>query len=71
MLLPARTSAPRGAVPNRPTQFMIPWFVGEGSHDSLRGDTETRVDLQRRPHGLFGDGAEEDDHIAFCGMFFP
>jgi hypothetical protein len=72
MPLPARTSAPpRGAVPNWPTQFMIPRFVGEVSHDSLRGDTETRVDLQRRPQGLFGDGAEEDDHIAFCGMFFP
>jgi hypothetical protein len=35
MPLPACTSAPpRGVVPNRLAQFMIPWFFSEGSHDS-------------------------------------
>jgi hypothetical protein len=69
--LPARASAPRGAIPNQMTQFVIPQFIGEERHDSLRGDDETRVDLQQRPQGLFGDGTEEDDHGAFFGMFSP
>jgi hypothetical protein len=39
-------------------QFMIPLFVGEGSHDSLTGDDQTADNLQQRPllHGFFGDG---------------
>jgi hypothetical protein len=62
MPLPARTSAPtRGVAPNRPAHFVIPRFVGEGSHDSQR---------RPLPHGLVGDGIEEDDDGAFCGMFF-
>jgi hypothetical protein len=62
MPLPARTSAPpRGVVPNRPAQFVIPRFVGEGSHGSQR---------RPLPHGLVGDVTEEDDDGAFCGMFF-
>jgi hypothetical protein len=62
MPLPARTSAPpRGVVPNRPAQFMIPRFIGEGSHDSQR---------RPLPNGLVRDGTEEDDDRAFCGMYF-
>jgi hypothetical protein len=33
-------------IPNRPHQFVMLWFVAQGSHESFLGDEEIGVDLQ-------------------------
>jgi hypothetical protein len=68
-------------IPNRHHQFVMLWFVAQGSHESFLGDEEIGVDLQwRRVHlpidfgglmsqGGFVDGSDEDTHDELTGMF--
>jgi hypothetical protein len=82
MMSVPRTSTPsHGAIPNRLHQFVMSWFVGEGSHESLGGDDDSGIDLQhhqilpqaglggRLPQVFCVDGPDDDVQEEYPGIF--